>query len=365
MSRLARSHPSSTKRQKEPRPSRLATASKWLGVLVIGGILGHVIDDAYAWLKNEIAGNQSIPLQIEHEISEAAQDGLRVVDQRDVDFSGVGRVSHVIVFRAFGAAEYESQIVSDEIRIYEDADGSLVERFAWRAKTNGGAVQGFTWEPPSLFPMGLAAVFPELSPGSPVLIAIDLVHDIDGDGGDEVIVRLPFLGMAPVNPHPAVVDWNPKTGTFTIQPLLRPVRAESAVPYESSKPRLITRFVRPGDYAWYAIRGYRTPDRFVSTDGSTSFLSFGAEDCLAVAEEQATFLICGYLIHGAAHYQVDLLQVIAWKMYLDPEAFTTEVTSGPGSKRWTAPIEGSVRQTLAVTWRRIRRQTPAYWFERG
>lgn len=280
-------------------------------------ILTRLGDDLYDTARGQFAASETpaIGVQLARVIGDAARDGFRLVEQRSLNLRGFGPPSRVLLFRP----DRFYQPVSDEIRIYDEEDGVLVERFAFRP------TPAFEPRNDPQFLANVSVFEPYRSLWQDLadrafVFRPRFARDIDGAPGDELVGDIAEVGMLPIFPRPVIVRWDAARTRYRVTPLLSP----AAVGPGGMRGRLTRRFIQPGDFAQLMIDTVYSPARVIvnATGNHERFRAYAVEDYAAIVLNDSGFdprgsrpaveLLAGYIVRGSGHANADLLQLIEW-----------------------------------------------------
>lgn len=174
-------------------------------VLISVAVTSAITFGLVPWLGS-IGDPPPVGEQLESIRSAAADQGLEVIDEKNVDLRGTGAKAHLFVLRDASRRHPlggKTPQLSDEVRLYSDESGTLKMSFHFRAELSGSIRT------------------------DPVSFNLVSVSDVDGNGRPEVVgFFTPWaVDSLEAAPFPVVITWDDAEQAFRMFPLVdRPLR---------------------------------------------------------------------------------------------------------------------------------------------
>lgn len=145
----------------------------------------------------------ALDVQISNVIHDAAQAGMRVSESTEADLHGTGETSHVFIFRS-------TRGTGQELAIYDLSGGRLRRKLDFAPVTANGN-----------------------GPNPDLTLELVGAKDVDGNGRDELVLRLEGNFPEATTEAPLLAEWNPLSDAYEIVPMLTPRKARFG---ESTRP---------------------------------------------------------------------------------------------------------------------------------
>jgi hypothetical protein len=306
---------------------------KWAAGIVAASLLSWGAVDLVRRLNDAFTADPlTIQQQMAREFREAAANGYRVVENREIDLRGTGELSRLVVLRSETAFSYsppevpQTKRVSDEVRIYDYEGSKIVQRLSFH---------------------------PEEINDRQLLFNVDTITDLDRNGRQDIVGAFWELAMDRVFPRPVLIRATIAGDRYEIIPFLAPPKRSDD--FSLTQPRLV-HIAAPKTYADGIRHVYLDPVVLTDPAEGITFRSYAAEDFLLRRGRFSPVLLTAFIVKAKDHASLPTLQIHGWSINLqgaEPFIYPCDDPGGAPTLLTPKPIEG-VRDVLDRSWRALK-----------
>lgn len=266
-----------------------------------------------------------IPQQLDRLTQEFEAGSSTVLDLRPANFHGSGVSSYVFIIRdeRLSGVEDPGSRRSDEVRIYDEIDGSLELAFRFRPELATPDTSWVVGEP------------------IPYAFVLRSLQDLDRDGRDELVGGYGVWTMAPTLPTPIAITW--EGGRYRMQALV-PSSPDIAKPPS------------PGAFGRTWLPNYESPSLLVDPEEDETLRGFPVEDFAAYRAEGdvpigGVRLVAAFLVRATSHADPELYDLEAWTVDLKGQTYSYQCGRPPQKAPFRIKAgDPSLADSLATRW---------------